>query len=99
VARAQGAAVAGYLQGEREPYDEVPYFWSDLADWCTLEYVGPAAQWDQEVVRGSPESGEFTIYYLAGGRVGGALTVGRSEDLNRARELMRSGEPVPPDDL
>jgi 3-phenylpropionate/trans-cinnamate dioxygenase ferredoxin reductase component len=99
VARAQGAAVAGYLQGASEPYDEVPYFWSDLADWCTLEYVGPAAEWDQEVVRGSPESGEFTIYYLTGGRVGGALTVGRSEDLDRARELMRSGEPVAVDDL
>ena len=99
VARAQGAAVAGYLQGEREPYAEVPYFWSDLADWCTLEYVGPAAQWDQEVVRGSPEDGEFTIYYLAGGRMGGALTVGRSDDLDRARELMRSGEPVSPETL
>jgi 3-phenylpropionate/trans-cinnamate dioxygenase ferredoxin reductase component len=99
VARAQGAAVAGYLQGASEPYDEVPYFWSDLADWCTLEYVGPAAEWDQEVVRGSPESGEFTIYYLTGGRVSGALTVGRSEDLDRARELMRSGEPVAAGDL
>jgi 3-phenylpropionate/trans-cinnamate dioxygenase ferredoxin reductase component len=99
VARAQGAAVAGYLQGASEPYDEVPYFWSDLADWCTLEYVGPAAEWDQEVVRGSLESGEFTIYYLTGGRVSGALTVGRSEDLDRARELMRSGEPVAAGDL
>jgi 3-phenylpropionate/trans-cinnamate dioxygenase ferredoxin reductase component len=99
VARAQGAAVAGYLQGNREPYAEVPYFWSDLADWCTLEYVGPADGWDQEVVRGSPESGEFTIYYLTGGRVGGALTVGRSQDLERAGELMRSGEVVSPDAL
>jgi 3-phenylpropionate/trans-cinnamate dioxygenase ferredoxin reductase component len=99
VARAQGAAVAGYLQGKREPYDEVPYFWSDLVDWCTLEYVGPAAEWDEEVVRGSPADGEFTIYYLAGGRVGGALTVGRSDDLDRARELMRSGESVVAGDL
>jgi 3-phenylpropionate/trans-cinnamate dioxygenase ferredoxin reductase component len=99
VARAQGAAVAGYLQGKREPYDEVPYFWSDLVDWCTLEYVGPAAEWDEEVVRGSPEDGEFTIYYLAGGRVGGALTVGRSDDLDRARDLMRSGESVVAGDL
>ena len=99
VARAQGAAVAGYLRGETEPYDEVPYFWSDLADWCTLEYVGPAAKWDEEVVRGSTDSGEFTIYYLAGGRMAAALTVGRSDDLERARELMRSNEPVSADAL
>ena len=50
-------------------------------------------------MRGSPESGEFTIYYLAGGRVAAALTVGRSDDLDRARELMRSGEPVAAGDL
>src|SRR5919108_1031658 len=94
VARAQGAFVAGALQGSREPYREVPYFWSDLADWCTLEYVGPCARWDHEAVRGSPADGEFTIYYLTGGRVGGALTVGRPEDLDRARELMLTGAEV-----
>ena len=99
VARTQGAAVAGYLQGASAPYDEVPYFWSDLADWCSLEYVGPATTWDEEVVRGSTDSGEFTIYYLAGGRMAAALTVGRSDDLDRARELMRSNEPVSADDL
>jgi 3-phenylpropionate/trans-cinnamate dioxygenase ferredoxin reductase component len=94
VARAQGAAVAAAIMGSREPFAEVPYFWSDLADWCTLEYVGPAASWDEEVVRGSVEGGEFTIFYLDGGRVVAALTVGRSDDLDRARDLMVSGEVV-----
>jgi 3-phenylpropionate/trans-cinnamate dioxygenase ferredoxin reductase subunit len=96
VARAQGAAVAAAILGSTEPFAEVPYFWSDLADWCTLEYVGPAEAWDREVLRGSVDDGEFTIFYLAGGRVAGALTVGRSEDLDRARELMVAGEPVDP---
>jgi 3-phenylpropionate/trans-cinnamate dioxygenase ferredoxin reductase subunit len=97
VARAQGAAVAAAILGERRPYDEVPYFWSDIADWCTLEYVGPAAEWDSEVVRGSVDDGEFTIFYLAGDRVRAALTVGRSDDLDRARELITSGRAVDPD--
>jgi 3-phenylpropionate/trans-cinnamate dioxygenase ferredoxin reductase component len=99
VARAQGAAVAAAIMGSREPFAEVPYFWSDLADWCTLEYVGPAASWDQEVVHGSVDDGEFTIFYLDGGRVVAALTVGRSDDLDRARELMASGESVAADEL
>jgi 3-phenylpropionate/trans-cinnamate dioxygenase ferredoxin reductase subunit len=99
VARAQGAAVAGAILGSREPFAEIPYFWSDLADWCTLEYVGPALEWDREVVRGSPADGEFTIFYLSGGRVAAALTVGRPDDLDRARVLMRSGETVDPDSL
>jgi 3-phenylpropionate/trans-cinnamate dioxygenase ferredoxin reductase component len=97
VARSQGAAVAAAILGERRPYDEVPYFWSDIADWCTLEYVGPAAEWDSEVVRGSVDDGEFTIFYLAGDRVRAALTVGRSDDLDRARELITSGRAVDPD--
>jgi 3-phenylpropionate/trans-cinnamate dioxygenase ferredoxin reductase component len=99
VARAQGAAVAAAILGERQPYAEVPYFWSDLADWCTLEYVGPAIEWDREVVRGSPDDGEFTIFYLAGDRLLAALTVGRSDDLDRARELMTSGRAVDADAL
>jgi len=99
VARAQGAAVAGAILGAREPFAEVPYFWSDLADWCTLEYVGPASSWDREVVRGSVEDGEFTIFYLDGACVVAALTVGRSADLDRARELMVSGEAVDVDAL
>jgi 3-phenylpropionate/trans-cinnamate dioxygenase ferredoxin reductase component len=99
VARAQGAAVAGAILGSREPFAEIPYFWSDLADWCTLEYVGPASEWDEEVVRGSVADGEFTIFYRHGGRVAAALTVGRSDDLDRARELMRSGETVDADSL
>jgi 3-phenylpropionate/trans-cinnamate dioxygenase ferredoxin reductase subunit len=94
VARAQGAAVAAAIMGSQEPFTEIPYFWSDLADWCTLEYVGPASEWDEEVVRGSVDDGEFTIFYVRGGRVAAALTVGRSDDLDRARELMRSGETV-----
>lgn len=99
VARAQGAAVAAAIMGSREPFAEIPYFWSDLADWCTLEYVGPAASWDDEVVRGSVEDGSFTIYYLDAGRVVAALTVGRSEDLDRARSLMASREVVGADGL
>jgi len=99
VARAQGAAVAAAILGSREPFAEIPYFWSDLADWCTLEYVGPAASWDREVVRGSVADGEFTIFYLDGGRVVAALTVGRSDDLDRARELMASGRVVAADEL
>jgi 3-phenylpropionate/trans-cinnamate dioxygenase ferredoxin reductase component len=99
VARAQGAFVAAALQGAREPYREVPYFWTDLADWCTLEYVGPCERWDEEVVRGSVADGEFTVYYLIEGRVGGALTVGRPADLDRARELIASGASVAASDL
>jgi 3-phenylpropionate/trans-cinnamate dioxygenase ferredoxin reductase subunit len=88
VAAAQGRYAASAMTGDPEPYDVVPYFWSDLADWTSLESVGPAVKWDQEVVRGSFDDGEFTVFYLDGAQVAGALTVGRSDDLEQAKELM-----------
>jgi 3-phenylpropionate/trans-cinnamate dioxygenase ferredoxin reductase subunit len=91
VARAQGKAVARAIAGSPADFDEVPYFWSDLADWVTVEYVGPAAQWDREVVRGSLDDGEFAVFYLAGGRLAAALSVGRAEDLMHARRLLADG--------
>ena len=53
VAAAQGRAVAAAMLGEGRDFEEVPYFWADLADWCRVEYVGPSGPWDAEVVRGS----------------------------------------------
>jgi Pyridine nucleotide-disulphide oxidoreductase/Reductase C-terminal len=94
VARAQGAAVAHAILGDERAYDEIPYFWSDLAEWCTLEYVGPADTWDREEIRGSVHDGAFSIFYLEAERLVAALTVGRSEDLDRARELMAVDRPV-----
>jgi 3-phenylpropionate/trans-cinnamate dioxygenase ferredoxin reductase subunit len=96
VARSQGAFAAGAMLGDERPYDEVPYFWSDLADWCTLEYVGPAEAWDEEIVRGSVDDGAFTIFYVANGLLEGALTVGRSDDLEEAKRLLATREPVDP---
>jgi 3-phenylpropionate/trans-cinnamate dioxygenase ferredoxin reductase component len=88
VAFSQGKTAALNMLGHDQPHDVVPYFFSDLADWASLEYVGPASEWDQEVVRGSIEDGEFTIFYLRDGRVAAALTVGRSDDLEHAGRLL-----------
>jgi 3-phenylpropionate/trans-cinnamate dioxygenase ferredoxin reductase subunit len=91
VAFNHGKTAALNMIGRDQPYDVVPYFFSDLSDWASLEYVGPAAQWDQEVVRGSIDEGEFSIWYLDRGRVAAALSVGRSDDLEHARRLIASG--------
>jgi 3-phenylpropionate/trans-cinnamate dioxygenase ferredoxin reductase component len=88
VAAAQGRHAARALLGSDEPYAEVPYFWSDLADWATLEYVGPAPGWHEELVHGDPAEDAFSVWYLHEGRLAGALSVGRSGDLDVARELL-----------
>jgi 3-phenylpropionate/trans-cinnamate dioxygenase ferredoxin reductase component len=94
VALNHGKTVALNMLGNNQPHDVVPYFFSDLSDWAAIEYVGPAYEWDREVVRGSPEEGRFTVFYLHGGRVAGALTVGRPEDLLQARRFIAEGTEI-----
>jgi 3-phenylpropionate/trans-cinnamate dioxygenase ferredoxin reductase subunit len=96
VAAAHGRTAARNMLGQDVTHEEVPYFWSDLADWATSEYVGVAGAdgWDDEVVRGAIEDGAFTIWQLREGRLVAALSVGRGEDLDEARRLITSREPV-----
>jgi 3-phenylpropionate/trans-cinnamate dioxygenase ferredoxin reductase subunit len=91
VAFNQGKTAALNMLGRGVDHDVVPYFFSDLADWSSMEYVGPARDWDQEVVRGSIDDGEFAIFYVKDGRVAGALSVGRSDDLEAARRFITEG--------
>ena len=79
------------MLGMDVPHTEVPYFYSVLADWGELEYVGPAYEWDTEIVRGSFDDGAFTIWYLKDDAVKAALTFGRSDDLDHARRLIVDG--------
>jgi 3-phenylpropionate/trans-cinnamate dioxygenase ferredoxin reductase subunit len=94
VAAAQGATAARNMLGADAPHDVVPYFFSDLSDWASLEYVGPAVGWDEEVVRGDVDGGAFAIWYLEGGRVRAMLSVGGAGDVDRANALIASGEAV-----
>jgi 3-phenylpropionate/trans-cinnamate dioxygenase ferredoxin reductase component len=89
-AERQGETAARNMLGAAEEHRVVPYFFSDLADWASLEYVGGAADWDQEVVHGSPEDGSFSVWFLDRGRVRGVLDVNGFGDLERGREEIAS---------
>ncbi len=91
VAFNHGKTVALNMLGRDTPHETVPYFYSDLGDWGGLEYVGPAYEWDEEILRGSMEDASFTLWYLHGGALKAALTVGRSQDLDAARRLISDG--------
>ncbi len=102
VAFQQGRYAARAMLGETEPYREVPYFFSDLGEWSSLEYVGPAQDWDEVVWRGdSPpfdgSAAEFSAWYLKDGKVAGCLSVERSEDLAQARRLLVEGADISSD--
>ena len=91
VAFNHGKTAALNMLGRDVAHDVVPYFYSVLGDWGELEYVGPAYEWDEEIVRGSLADGSFTTWYLKDGAVKAALTFGRSDDLDHARRLLADG--------
>jgi 3-phenylpropionate/trans-cinnamate dioxygenase ferredoxin reductase component len=97
VAAAQGRRAAAAMRGAPLPPEEIPYFFSDLHDWLSYEYIGPARSWNRVVIRGAMEDDAFSAWYLDQGRVAAVLSVGRPDDLERGRELF--GKVVDPDEL
>jgi 3-phenylpropionate/trans-cinnamate dioxygenase ferredoxin reductase component len=74
------------MLGRGVEHDAIPYFFSDLADWTSMEYVGPGS--GDVVVRGSMDDSEFCAFYLDDKQVTAALSVGRSDDLEHARRFI-----------
>jgi len=97
VAFNHGKTAALNMLGRDVPHDVVPYFYSVLGDWGELEYVGPAFEWDQEIMRGSLDDGSFTNWYLKDSAVKAALTFGRADDLDHARRLIAGGSALAED--
>ena len=97
VAFNQGKTAAFNMLGRGLEHDVVPYFFSDLADWVSMEYVGPGS--GDVVIRGSLEEGEFAAFWIDDGRVAAAMSVGRSDDLEHARRFLSERTQVDADAL
>jgi len=85
-AKAAGLAIAG----KTGPYDSVPRFWSDQYD-AKLQTVGIARNFDRQAVRGSLESGQFSVFYYRQEKLCAVDSVSRAGDQMAARRLIGSG--------
>jgi 3-phenylpropionate/trans-cinnamate dioxygenase ferredoxin reductase subunit len=94
VALNQGKTGAFNMLGRGLEHDVVPYFFSDLADWVSMEYVGPGS--GDVVIRGSLDEGEFAAFWIDDGRVTAAMSVGRSGDLEHGRRFLAERTEVDP---
>jgi 3-phenylpropionate/trans-cinnamate dioxygenase ferredoxin reductase component len=89
----QGPAAARNMLDKDEPYDEVPWFWSDQYE-HNLQYAGFHTEWDELVVRGSIEERNFVAFYRKDRRVLAAVAVNRGRDLRRSIPLIKAREPI-----
>ncbi len=97
-AQNQAIAAAKSLLDRGEPYQEIPWFWSDQYD-LNIQLVGLPEKWDTEVVRGDPASNRFTCFFLRDGRIEGAAGVNTGRDVRLAKRIMEKDIHVSSEDL
>jgi NADPH-dependent 2,4-dienoyl-CoA reductase/sulfur reductase-like enzyme len=61
-AERMGQTAAHNLLGRREPFDAVPFFWSQHYD-VPIAYVGYGTGWDRTVIDGDPAARDCTVTY------------------------------------
>jgi 3-phenylpropionate/trans-cinnamate dioxygenase ferredoxin reductase component len=88
-----GEAVGAAIAGVGEPFEEVPWFWSDQYT-LNIQYVGAGLHWDEIVVRGRFGMPPFTVFYLESGRLRAAAGVNDGRIVSRARRLIGAGTVV-----
>jgi 3-phenylpropionate/trans-cinnamate dioxygenase ferredoxin reductase subunit len=91
----QAAVVARTIVGESEPYQAVPWFWSNQYD-LKLQTVGLSRGYDALVVRGDPATRSFSVVYLRNGRVIALDCVNAVRDYSHGRALVLGSVAVDP---
>ncbi|MFJ7067145.1 NAD(P)/FAD-dependent oxidoreductase [Streptomyces sp. NPDC101115] len=88
--------VAAGIVGEApEPYDPVPYFWSEQFG-RFVQYAGHHGAADTLLWRGDPADEAWTVLWLRGEAPVALLAVGRPRDLAQGRRLIEHGTAVDP---
>jgi NADPH-dependent 2,4-dienoyl-CoA reductase/sulfur reductase-like enzyme/nitrite reductase/ring-hydroxylating ferredoxin subunit len=87
LAQRQGQAVARTIVGERTPFTDVPFFWSQHYD-ISINYVGHAERWEAIEIDGSLEQHDGSVRYRAGGRVLAVASIFRDRESLEAELAM-----------
>jgi 3-phenylpropionate/trans-cinnamate dioxygenase ferredoxin reductase subunit len=89
----QGPAAAQAMLGQDVSYDRLPYFFSDQYE-VGMEYSGYATEWDQVVLRGERDGGEFIAFWLRERRVLAGMNVNVWDVNEHVQALIRSRRTV-----
>jgi NADPH-dependent 2,4-dienoyl-CoA reductase/sulfur reductase-like enzyme len=95
-AQDHGIAVGRAMAGVAEPYDPVPWFWTDQHG-ATIQVAGQPTEAVTSIVRGETTAPSFAAFHLdEAGRVVAATGVNAAREVRAAMALIRSGALVDP---
>ncbi len=87
VAERQGQAAAKNMLGARQPFNDVPFFWSQHYD-TPINYVGHAERWDAIEIDGDIDNKDCKVSYKRGGKTLAVATIFRdTESLEAELEM------------
>ncbi|MEM7690006.1 MAG: FAD-dependent oxidoreductase [Pseudomonadota bacterium] len=81
--------VARAIMGDKEPYEALPWFWSNQYD-LKLQTAGLNLGYDAAITRGDPETRKFTVVYMKEGKPIAFDCVGTMKDYVQGRKLLES---------
>ncbi|HWJ74394.1 MAG TPA: FAD-dependent oxidoreductase [Kaistia sp.] len=86
----QAKTASATLMGKAEPYNAVPWFWSDQGEY-KLQMVGLSNDADRSVTRGRAEDGSFSVFHYRGEALVAIDSVNRASDHMLGRRLLAMG--------
>ena len=90
----QAKAAASSLLGRLDDTPTVPWFWSDQ-DNLKLQIAGLSVGFDEYLVRGEPDSEQFSVLYYRQGRLLAIDAVNRPADYMAVRKALSIGATIP----
>ena len=92
VAERQGQTAALNIMGRREPFEGVPFFWSQHYD-VPINYIGHAEKWDEIAIEGDVAAKDCVVRFRREGRTQAIASIFRDrESLQAELSMERQAE-------
>lgn len=94
----QAMIVTKEILDKGEDYAAVPWFWSNQYD-LKLQTIGLSLGYDQEILRGEPALGSFSVIYLREGKIIAIDCVNRPADFIQGKAIIQQSIYIPIEQL
>jgi 3-phenylpropionate/trans-cinnamate dioxygenase ferredoxin reductase component len=85
----QALTASKFLLGVPEPYNEVPWFWSDQYN-ISLQIAGISDHYDDLIIRGSIEQEKFSILFFKEGKLTGIESINSPKDFVSSKKIIKN---------